>query len=129
MNFDKYTIKTQEIIQQAATIAQGNQQQSIETGHILKAMLDDDPNTMGFIAKKNNVSIEALNQKLEGIINAYPHVNNADNQQVFVSNELNAAFIKSQNYLKEFGDEFISVEILFMALVAGSDVVARSFLD
>jgi ATP-dependent Clp protease ATP-binding subunit ClpB len=129
MNFDKYTIKTQEIIQQAATIAQGNQQQSIETGHILKAMLDDDPNTMGFIAKKNNVSIEALNQKLEGIINAYPHVNNADNQQVFVSNELNAAFIKSQNYLKEFGDEFISVEILFMALVAGSDVVARSLKE
>lgn len=52
MNFNNYTIKGQEVIQQAAQIAQGNQQQAVETGHVLKAILDEDPNTMGFIAKK-----------------------------------------------------------------------------
>jgi ATP-dependent Clp protease ATP-binding subunit ClpB len=125
MNFDKYTIKTQEIIQQAATIAQGNQQQAIETGHILKAMLEEDPNTMGFLIKQNNVSTETLNLKLESFVNAYPRINGTDNQQIYVSNDLNTAFIKAQNFLKEFGDEYVSVELFFLALVAGNDAVAR----
>jgi ATP-dependent Clp protease ATP-binding subunit ClpB len=125
MNFDKYTIKTQEIIQQAATIAQGNQQQAIETGHILKAMLEEDPNTMGFLIKQNNVSTETLNLKLESFVNAYPRIKGTDNQQIYVSNDLNTAFIKAQNLLKEFGDEYVSVELFFLALVAGNDAVAR----
>ncbi|MFN3849568.1 MAG: ATP-dependent chaperone ClpB [Spirosomataceae bacterium] len=125
MNFNQYTIKTQEIIQQAAMIAQGNQQQAIETGHILKAMLEEDPNTTGFIAKKQNVKIESLNPKLESIVNGYPRVSTVGQQQVYLGNDLNTAFTKAQGYLKEFGDEFVSVELLFLALLSGNDSVGK----
>lgn len=125
MNFNQYTIKTQEIIQQAAMIAQGNQQQAIETGHILKAMLEEDPNTTGFIAKKQNVKIESLNPKLESIVNSYPRVSTVGQQQVYLGNDLNTAFTKAQGYLKEFGDEFVSVELLFLALLSGNDSVGK----
>jgi ATP-dependent Clp protease ATP-binding subunit ClpB len=125
MNFNQYTIKTQEIIQQAAMIAQGNQQQAIETGHILKAMLEEDPNTTGFIAKKQNVKIESLNPKLESIVNGYPRVSTVGQQQVYLGNDLNTAFNKAQGYLKEFGDEFVSVELLFLALLSGNDSVGK----
>ncbi len=126
MNLNQYTIKTQEIIQHAAQVAQGNQQQAIETGHILKSMLDEDPNTTGFLAKKQNVSLDALLSKLETILNSYPKVSlEGNNGQVYLGNEINKAFSKSQTYLKEFGDEFISIEILFLALAAGNDAVAK----
>lgn len=51
MNFNQYTIKAQEVIQRAVQIAQGNQQQAVETGHVLQAILEDDPNTSQFLMK------------------------------------------------------------------------------
>ena len=56
MNFNKYTTKTQEVIQHAASIASANGQQAIETGHLLKAIIDEEPNTSEFLMKKLNDS-------------------------------------------------------------------------
>ena len=67
MNFNQYTIKSQELIQQAAQIAQGFSQQSIETGHLLKAILEEEPNTSSFLLKKYGISPENFLKKLDPI--------------------------------------------------------------
>ncbi|MEI7583613.1 ATP-dependent chaperone ClpB [Runella sp.] len=124
MNFNQYTIKAQEVVQRAVQIAQSNQQQVVETGHILKAILEEDPNTSQFLAKKGNVSLQTLNTKLEVIVNGYPRVAGTANTE-YLSNDLNAAFQKAQSYLKEFNDEFVSIELLYLGLAAGKDTTAK----
>lgn len=124
MNFNQYTIKAQEVVQRAVQIAQSNQQQVVETGHILKAILEEDPNTSQFLAKKGNVSLQTLNTKLEVIVNGYPRVAGTANTE-YLSNDLNTAFQKAQSYLKEFNDEFVSIELLYLGLAAGKDTTAK----
>jgi ATP-dependent Clp protease ATP-binding subunit ClpB len=123
MNFNQYTIKSQELIQQAAQIAQGFSQQSIETGHLLKAILEEEPNTSSFLLKKYGISPETFLKKLDPIVEAYPRVSGGN--QPFLGNDLNKAMIKAQSYLKEFGDEFVSVELLFLGILGGNDQAAN----
>src|SRR5690606_4980283 len=110
MNFNQYTVKAQEVIQHAAQIAQGNGQQAIETGHVLKAILEEDPNTSQFLLSRMNVDQQALTSRLDGMVAGYPRVSGTE--QVYVSNDMAAAMSKAQALLKEFGDEFISIELL-----------------
>ncbi|AYQ34522.1 ATP-dependent chaperone ClpB [Runella sp. SP2] len=124
MNFNQYTIKAQEVVQHAVQIAQGKQQQVVETGHILKAILEEDPNTSQFLAKKLNVALPNVNTRLETIINGYPRVAGSANTE-YLSNDLNATFQKAQSYLKEFNDEYVSVELLLVGLSAGKDSTAQ----
>jgi ATP-dependent Clp protease ATP-binding subunit ClpB len=126
MNFDQYTIKAQEVIQQAAQMAQGNQQQAVETGHVLKAILQEDVSTSGFLMKKQNVNQQRLSQALEAIVNGYPRVSST---QTFLGNDLSAAMTKAQTYLKEFNDEFVSIELLLLGILAGKDGVALLMKD
>ncbi|MDI9859200.1 ATP-dependent chaperone ClpB [Flectobacillus roseus] len=126
MNFNKYTTKTQEIIQQAATIASGNGQQAIEAGHLLKAILEEDSNTSGFLLKKMGVNENILLTKLESIVNSYPKVSGG---QPYLANDAAAALTKAENLLKDFGDEFVSVELLLMGLFLGKDSVATLLKD
>jgi ATP-dependent Clp protease ATP-binding subunit ClpB len=123
MNFNQYTIKSQELIQQAAQIAQGFSQQAVETGHLLKAILEEEPNTSSFLLKKYGISPENFLKKLDPIVEAYPRVSGGN--QPFLGNDLNKAMTKAQSYLKEFGDEFVSVELLFLGILGGSDAVAN----
>lgn len=124
MNFNQYTIKAQEVIQRAVQIAQGNQQQAVETGHVLQAILEDDPNTSQFLMKKLNVQPQLLQTKIQTTVNGYPKVAGTAATE-YISNDLNAAFQKAQTYLKEFQDEFVSVEMLFLGLATGKDTIAR----
>ena len=123
MNFNQYTIKAQEVIQKASEIALANGQQAIETGHILKAILDEDANTSAFILNKVGSKQETILAKLETIIATYPKVSGGT-AQVYVSNDANQALSKTTNFIKEFGDEFVSVELLLLSLAAGKDSVA-----
>ncbi|CCH52754.1 ATP-dependent chaperone ClpB [Fibrisoma limi BUZ 3] len=130
MNFNNYTIKAQEVIQQAAQMAQGNNQQTVETGHVLKAILDEDPNTVGFLAKKVGVDTSRLTLALDAIVNNYPKVSISGGQQgIYLGNDLNSAFQRATNQLNEFGDEFVSVELMLLGLVGGKDSVATLLKD
>ncbi|WP_128547831.1 ATP-dependent chaperone ClpB [Larkinella soli] len=126
MNFNNYTIKAQEVIQQASMIALGNGQQAIETGHALKAILDEDPNTANFLLKKLNVNRQQLTSRLDTIVNGYPKVSGGS---PYLSNELAAALQKAGGFLKEFNDEFVSVELMLLGLLAGKDAVATLLKD
>ncbi len=124
MNFNEYTAKSQEVIQQAVGIAQTKDQQSIEPGHLLQALIETDKNTFLFLANKSEVNIPALTAKLATIVNGYPKVSGG-NAQPFLGNSVNTALINAKKELTTFGDEYVSVELLLLGIVKGSDNVAQ----
>ncbi len=126
MNFKNLTIKSQEAIQKAQEIAMANQQQAIENTHILKGMLVVDDNVIPFLLKKLNVNIPVFSQALERIIQSQPKV--ADGEQ-YLTNDAKKALQKAGSFLKEFGDEFISIEHLLLGILAGKDMAARLLKD
>lgn len=126
MNFDHYTIKSQEALQKATEIAGGNGQQVIETGHLLQSILQSDENLIAFIFKKTGAVKASLDAKLLGIVTNYPKVTGG---QPFLSNQAHAALQKAEQYLKEFGDEYVAVEHILLGLLAGSDQIAQFLKD
>src|SRR6188768_1205273 len=126
MNFNNYTIKSQEAIQKATEIAGGNQQQAVETGHLLKGILQTDENVTSFLFKKLNINTNILNTKLDEIVAKYPKVSGGE---PYLSNQAAAALQKATNYLKEFKDEFVSIEHMLLGIMAGSDNVASLMKD
>jgi len=122
MNFNNYTIKSQEAIQKAIEIATSNKQQSIETGHIMKAILLSDENVVSFLLKKLTINRLHLDEKLDEIINSYPRVSG---QQPYLSNDTNRVLQKATDYLKEFGDEYIAIEHIILAITEGNDKTSK----
>ncbi|MEY4308907.1 MAG: hypothetical protein RL422_1110 [Bacteroidota bacterium] len=121
MNPNNYTSQAGLIIQNAMEIASQNGQQAIETGHLLQAILQDDTQTSAFLLKKNGVSVQQIQEKLQSILLSYPKVSGA---QPYASNALQQVLTKAEALKTEFGDSYISVEILFLALIESKDVVA-----
>lgn len=127
MNLNNFTIKAQEAVAKAQQIAFGYQHQAIETAHILKALLDVDENVIGFLLKKLNANITILNDKLDESIQKLPKVSGDGGQ--YLSADANGALMKAQDYMKEFKDEFVSVEHILLGLQAGKDTVAGLLKD
>ena len=121
MNPNNYTSQAGLIIQNAMEIASQNGQQAIETGHLLQAILQDDTQTSAFLLKKNGVSVQQIQEKLQSILLSYPKVSGA---QPYASNALQQVLTKAETLKTEFGDSYISVEILFLALIESKDAVA-----
>ena len=126
MNFNNFTIKAQEAVQKATEIAGGQQQQAIETGHLLKGIFQVDENVTGFLAKKLGVNLNILTPRLDAIINAYPKVSGG---APYLANEAAAALQRANGFLKEFDDEYVSVEHLLLGILAGRDSVATLLKD
>ena len=126
MNLNNYTIKSQEAVQQAVQIATVNGQQSIENGHILKGILEVDENVTPFILKKLNVNTPMFTKALDKIVESYPKVSGG---QPFLSNHANQAIAKATTYLKEFGDEYVSIEHLLLALLSTKDTISQLLKD
>ena len=103
MNFNNYTIKSQEAIQKATELAAANQQQVVETGHILKATMLVDENMISFLFKKTGTNKKLVDDKIEEAIKSYPVVTGGS---PYLSNDAAAALTKATSYLKEFGDEY-----------------------
>ena len=121
MDFKKYTIKAQEAIQKAAELATGNQQQAIEPGHIMKAILLTDENVFSFLVKKLGVNRAQFETKLDEIINGYPKVSG---QQPYLSNDGHQVLTKALDFLKEFKDEYAAVEHLVLGALEGKEKTA-----
>ena len=126
MNFNNFTIKAQEAIQKASEIAVGNQQQAIEPIHILKALLTVDENIIGHLLKKLNVNLNYVNAEADKQIAALPKVSGSN---VYLSNSANAVLQKAQSYLKEFNDEFVSIEHILLALLTANDKASALLKD
>src|SRR3989337_2589691 len=126
MNFEKFTIKSQEALQKSGEIASSLQHQAIEPGHLLKAILETDENVSTYLFKKLNVNSTLLNNKLEEILNAYPRVSG---QQPYLSSASNSVLQHAEKELREFKDEYIAIEHLILALLASKDKVGTILKD
>jgi ATP-dependent Clp protease ATP-binding subunit ClpB len=126
MNFNNFTIKAQEAIQKASEIASGNQQQAIENAHLLKGLLLVDENVIHYLLKKLNVNINRLDSQLDELITTFPKVSGSE---VYLASSANSTIQKAQSYLKEFKDEFVSVEHLLLGILAAGDKVSGFLKD
>ena len=126
MNLNNFTIKSQEAVQQAMQIATINSQQAIENGHLLKGIIAVDENVTPFILKKLNVNTAMFIKVLDKIVEGYPKVSGG---QPYLSNAANQAVAKASNYLKEFGDEFVSIEHLLLGIFASKDTISQLLKD
>ncbi|MFZ4862763.1 ATP-dependent chaperone ClpB [Sphingobacterium sp. Mn56C] len=126
MNFNNYTIKAQEAIQKASEIAVGNQQQAIVPAHLLKALLTVDENIISHLLKKLNVNINYISSEIDKQVDALPKVSGSN---VYLSNTTATVLQKAQSYLKEFNDEFVSIEHVLLGLLAANDKVSGLLKD
>lgn len=126
MNFNNFTIKSQEAVEQAVQIAMQNGQQMIEPAHLLKAMIQTDENVISFLFKKLNANPQRIESALDAMIKGFPKVTGGNPG---LSTDANQVLIKARSYLKEFGDEFVSVEHILLALLDGKNQVAALLKD
>jgi ATP-dependent Clp protease ATP-binding subunit ClpB len=126
MNLNNFTIKSQEAIQQAMQIATINGNQAIENGHILKGILEVDENVTPFILKKLGVNQSVFTKTVDAIVSSYPKVSGG---QPYLSNSANQAVAKATNYLKEFKDEYVSIEHLLLGILGSNDSVSQLLKD
>ena len=127
MTYDNFTIKAQESILKAQQIAAGYEQQTVDTVHLLKGILVTDEHVPHFLLKKMNVNIAALDKQLEDHIKSYPKVQGVDKQ--YLTDSANKSLSRAKKMLKEFGDEFISVEMILLGIIQGKDKGAKILKD
>ncbi len=126
MNFNNFTIKSQEAIQQAQLLAQSFGHQQIENEHILKAILEVDENVTPFLLKKLNVNMEMLQQILDKQLESYPKVSGAD---IMLSREAGKTVNEASIIAKKMKDEYVSIEHLLLAIFASKSSIAQTLKD
>ena len=126
MNFDKYTIKAQETVQEAVNIAQRAGQQSIEPVHLLKALLEKAADVTNYIFQKLGVNAMQVSTLANSEVEHLPRVAGGN---PYLSNDANNVLLKAEDLSKSLGDEFVSVEPLFLALLAVNSSAARILKD
>ena len=114
MNFNNFTIKSQEIIQKAIDLTKQEGQQQIEPSHILKAMISESETIINFVFQKLGVSLGVVVQALDKDISMLPKVSGGN---VVLSRESNDALQKAVDYSKSMGDEYVSVEAMLMGIL------------
>jgi ATP-dependent Clp protease ATP-binding subunit ClpB len=128
MTYDNFTIKAQESILKAQQLAGENSQQMVDTSHLLRGILTEDESVAGILLKKIGVNPGALETELSKLIAAIPKISGGVDKQ-YLSSEANKVLSKAKTLAKEFGDEYIPVELLLLALLQGSDKTARTLRE
>lgn len=126
MQFDKFTIKSQESIQRAQQLAVENENQAIESGHLLKGIMDTDDNIMPYLFKRLSVNEQIISSAVDGIINSYPRVSGG---QVYLSDAANKALTAARKAAESGGDEYVSLEHLLIGLMNTSGDIASLLKD
>ncbi len=127
MNLNNFTIKSQEAIQKAQELAIQAENQAIETAHILKGILIVDEEIVSYALKKVNANFSRIEATLESMLSSFAKVSGGG--QHYLSTNAQKVVAKASNYLKEFGDEFVTIEHLFLALMDTNDAVAQMLKD
>jgi ATP-dependent Clp protease ATP-binding subunit ClpB len=127
MTLDKFTIKAQEVVQQAVNIAQMNGQQAIEPVHLLKGVTEKAKDIANFIFQKVGVNGQQIEMLAEQEIKHLPKVQG--DAQPYLSNEANQVLVRATEQSQKMGDEFTSVEPLLLALLSVSSTASRIMKD
>ncbi len=126
MTFERFTIKAQEVIQEAVSTAQRAGQQTIEPVHLLKGMTAKAKDITGFIFNKLGVNAVQIETLLDNEISHLPRVQGGE---PYLSADTNRVLMRAQDISKEMGDEFVSVEPIMLALLAINSTAARIMKD
>ena len=127
MNLNNFTIKAAEVVQQAQQLAFNNKNPNIETEHILKALLDMEDSPIEYLLKKNNVTINLVESRLNELIKKLPTSTGEPAQAM--GREGNSVLLRSGAVLKTFSDEFVTPEHILLAIIQGNDAVAKLLKD
>ncbi|MGI9525502.1 MAG: ATP-dependent chaperone ClpB [Weeksellaceae bacterium] len=126
MDLNKFTIKAQEAVQKAQQLSQATGQQIIEAGHLIKGMLQEDNQVIGFLLNKQGVNIEYLKKEIDEVIASYPKVTGGNMQ---ISQNLGRILNDAMNEAQKLNDEFVSVEHILLALSNSNDKAAQLLKD
>ncbi len=126
MEIDKLTRKTQEVLQKAQSIAKLKGQQVLETGHLLKALMEVENSVIPFLASQLSLNMPILIKTVDSIVENYPKV---EGGQLYMSNNTNKLFATAFKEMEDFKDEFLSIEVLFYAMTSLSDSIGTFLKD
>lgn len=126
MNIDNFTIKAQESIQKAIQLTSSGGQQVVETGHLLKGIIDSSDNVCSFIFNKLGINNNHLKTVLDSIISSYPKVSGG---QEYLSNDCNKVLQNAQNIAHKMQDSYTSVEHILISLLDKKDQVSSMMKD
>ncbi len=114
MNFNNFTIKSQEVVQKAIDFTKQSGQQQIEPVHLLKAIISESETIVNFIFQKLGANLNGVKMGVDQTIASLPRVSGGD---VMLSRESNEALQKSVDFSKSMGDEYVSVEAIMMGIL------------
>lgn len=126
MNFNNFTIKSQEAIQKAVEITKEKGQQAIEPAHILLAVIMTGENVVNFLFQKLGANPSHVTSVINNEIESYPKVSGGE---PYLSRESNTDLQKATDYAKEMGDQFVSIEHLLLGILSGKSSAARMLKD
>lgn len=128
MNLSNFTIKAAEAFQQAQQIAFNAKNPNIETEHILKALLEQEDSPVDYLLKKNNVTVNLVDNKLDELLKKLPKVTSGEPAQN-IGRDANSVVLRAGAALKQFKDEFVTTEHLLLAIIQGNDASAKLLKD
>lgn len=126
MTFDKFTIKAQEVVQQAVNIAQQNQQQTIEPLHLLKGIFEKGKDVCTFVFQKLGVNAMQVQTVVDNELQRLPRVQGG---QPYLSNDANQVLERAVALSQQMGDEFVSIEPILLALLTSNSTAGRILKD
>ena len=126
MNFNNFTIKSQEMLQKAVRIASDNGNQAVEPVHLMKALLGDESSVVKFILQKLDVPTERIEQQLDDQMRQLPHVNGGE---PYLSNDATKVLEKAEVLAQKNGDQYVTVESVLLALFVVNTSVSTILKD
>ncbi len=126
MNFNNYTIKSQEVVQEAVNLAKVNGQQAIEPVHLLRGILKHGENVIQFLFNKMGLNSVMINSASEKMLESLPKVSGGE---PFLSGESNTVLLKAEDLSKRDGDQFVSLEYILLALLVENNPISKLLKD
>lgn len=126
MNFNNYTIKSQEVVQEAVNLAKSNGQQAIEPVHLLRGILKHGENVIQFLFNKMGLNSVMIDSASEKMLESLPKVTGGE---PFLSGESNTVLLKAEDLSKKDGDQFVSLEYILLALLVEKNPISKLLKD
>ncbi len=126
MNFNNFTIKSQEAVQQAQQIAQGYGHQQIENAHLLKAMLEVDENVTPYLLQKTGINLPIVSKALDSILESFPKVTDGD---LMLSRKANKTLLEANNIAKKMKDEYVTLEHILLGIIESGGKTSQLLKD
>lgn len=127
MNFNNFTIKAQEVVQHAIEVASANNNQIIESGHVMQGLLSQSESVVGFLLRKVGANQQNIERGVQEVIAKYPKVTGGG--QPSLSNYTSKVFNRAMDYAKKLGDQYVSVEDILLGVLDAGDAVSKLLKD